>query len=473
MFHWICPECGHEIAPGVKECPVCEPQANTAQALEIVPAAPIVEPPAPAVKPAVVEQAVEESQTLLHPEVIVRPEVQPKAFIDPTPPVMLDAIPAEARPVVMPDLPLGAVPVELRESLREHSADPQPPPETFADRLADLADLLHGERIPYSAPRIFQESAAPGPRTEGAERTPVILDVTFHGEDTVNGTPARALLAAPPSPLLLAEPQPPSVAGEIPMEAFHPCAADSAIRSVSEAEPCAPGPVQLPDPPNRFAAPALARLQSYHEAAGRLMRPADFVSPAVSAAALPKVTLPGPALPRELMSLQAAGLVPIRSGMRPGPSSRFGWLTYAVVGMLLTAGVATYSVVPRTSACAVAAKPAAPEPAPEPPVPARSANSLASLLEVTGIRFMEVNKRPQIHYLVVNHSSAPLSSVTVYVTLRATNAKPGQAPIARLNFRSPALAAFEAKEMFSSIERATGSVDLPDWQDLRADVDVQ
>ena len=473
MFHWICPECGHEIAPGVKECPVCEPQANTAQALEIVPAARIAEPPAPAVKQAVVEQPVEESKTLLHPEVIVRPEVQPKAFIDPSPPVVLDAIPAEARPVVMPDLPLRAVPVELPDSLREHSADTPPPPETFADRLADLADLLHGERIPYSAPRIFQESAAPGPRTESAERTPVILDVTFHGEDTVNGTPARALLAAPHSPLLLAEPQPPSVAGEIPMEAFHPCAADSAIRSVSEAEPCAPGPVQLPDPPNRLAAPALARFQSYHEAAGRLMRPADFVSPAASAAALAKVTLPGPALPRELMSLQAAGLVPIRSGMRQGPSSRFGWLTYAVVGMLLTAGVATYSVMPRTSASAVAAKPAAPDPAPEPPVPTRSANSLASLLEVTGIRFMEVNKRPQIHYLVVNHSSAPLSSVTVYVTLRATNAKPGQAPIARLNFRSPALAAFEAKEMFSSIERESSPLDLPDWQDLRADVEVQ
>src|SRR5690242_18717415 len=29
MFHWICPECGQEIAPGVKECPVCEPQAST------------------------------------------------------------------------------------------------------------------------------------------------------------------------------------------------------------------------------------------------------------------------------------------------------------------------------------------------------------------------------------------------------------------------------------------------------------
>jgi hypothetical protein len=98
---------------------------------------------------------------------------------------------------------------------------------------------------------------------------------------------------------------------------------------------------------------------------------------------------------------------------------------------------------------------------------------LASLLEVTGIRFMEVNKRPQIHYLVVNHSSAPLASMTVYVTLRAATAKSGQPPIAKLTFRSPALAAFEAKEMFSSIERATGAVDLPDWQDLRADVDVQ
>jgi hypothetical protein len=84
-----------------------------------------------------------------------------------------------------------------------------------------------------------------------------------------------------------------------------------------------------------------------------------------------------------------------------------------------------------------------------------------------------VNKKPQIHYLVVNHSSAPLASMTVYVTLRATTANPGQAPIARLNFRSPALAAFEAKEMFSSIERAVAPVELPDWQDLHADVEVQ
>ena len=86
---------------------------------------------------------------------------------------------------------------------------------------------------------------------------------------------------------------------------------------------------------------------------------------------------------------------------------------------------------------------------------------------------MEVNKKPQIHYLVVNHSNAPLHSMTVYVTLRASTSKPGQPPLSRFSFRSPDLAAFEAKEMASPIERVVGPLDLPDWQDLRADVEVQ
>jgi hypothetical protein len=430
-----------------------------------------------------VQEAVQEPQAVPQPEVILRPEVvlQPKAFIGPQPPVVLDAIPAEAPQIVMPEVPRGASPIQLPDPL----ANTPPHPETFADRLADLADLLHGERIPYTAPRIFQESPAPGPRVETtAQKTPVILDVTFnrdvkfHPDVAPDGTPARPLLAAPPSRLLLAEPQPPSVAQDIPIEAFEPRPAVYAFRSQEPmgAEPAAVSPVRLPEPPNRVAAPALAPLKPYSSAADRLMRPAEFVTPMASAEAPPKITLPGPALPRELMSLQAAGLVPIRSGGRRWePRGRFGPATkYAVVGILLTASVATYSMMPGSSTSAPP-RPAA-EPAPEPPVSAQSTgprNSLARLVEVTGVRFMEVNKKPQIHYLVVNHSSAPLASMTVYVTLRATTAKLSQPPIAKLTFRSPALAAFEAKEMFSSIEQATAPLDLPDWQDLRADVDVQ
>src|SRR5262245_8153967 len=31
MFHWICPECGQEIAPTARECPVCDPVAGAAE----------------------------------------------------------------------------------------------------------------------------------------------------------------------------------------------------------------------------------------------------------------------------------------------------------------------------------------------------------------------------------------------------------------------------------------------------------
>jgi hypothetical protein len=235
-------------------------------------------------------------------------------------------------------------------------------------------------------------------------------------------------------------------------------------------------PVQFPNRSGLAATPALAPLQDYSEAADRQMRFLDHAATTAGSKVLPVTTLPGPALPRELMSLQAAGLVPIPSArVQAALSSRHGWMSkYVVVGILLTAGVATYSLLPGSSSSAPPRP--TPDPAPEPPVSAHSThsgNSLARFVEVTGIRFMEVNKKPQIHYLVVNHSSAPLGSVTVYVTLRASNAKPGQPPIARLTFRSPALEAFEAKEMFSSIERASAPVDLPDWQDLHADVEVQ
>ena len=134
--------------------------------------------------------------------------------------------------MVMPDVPLGTSPVELPDPLLEPASDRPPHPETFADRLADLAELLHGERLPYAAPRIFQESAAPGPRVESARGEGAgILDVTFHEDVTLDETPARAMLAPPPSLLLLAEPQPPSIAPEIPIGAFDPRPAEHAVRS--------------------------------------------------------------------------------------------------------------------------------------------------------------------------------------------------------------------------------------------------
>jgi hypothetical protein len=406
----------------------------------------VVERPAPKVEPPVPElQIALRSELILQPEVVLQPEVLPPAALQPPKP--------QVAPESEPDALRGLPPSVLAE------------PETFADRLADLAERLH-ERVPYAVERIVPNTAA---ARHEVERAPAILDVT----------PSRPLLAPPPSMRLLAEPQPPSVAEGMPADqVFHLRPAPRPVRPHPPmgAEPSAPGAVAMPNRPRRVAAPRLASLQDYFKAADRQMRAATYqakIAYAETGAADPRVTLPGPALPRELMSLQAAGLVPIPTGRRTPGSSRYGWTTRIVVlGMLLSAGLAaTFHVMPAGSS-SVPVKPA-PEPVPEQPVAARNDNSLARYVEVTGIRFMEVNRKPQIHYLVVNHSNAPLSSVMVYVTLRSSNAKPGQAPLARLAFRAPDLAANEAKEMFSSIERVSSPLDLPDWRDLHADVEVQ
>ena len=126
-----------------------------------------------------------------------------------------------------------------------------------------------------------------------------------------------------------------------------------------EAEPSVAGPVRYPDRPIRMAAPPLAGLQDYHEAADRLMSPVASTAKASTGAAEPKVTLAGPALPRELMSLQAAGLVPLgRTRRNASSSSGYGWKARsAVVAILLTAGVAAvFRVMPGASAN-VAVKP--------------------------------------------------------------------------------------------------------------------
>ena len=73
---------------------------------------------------------------------------------------------------------------------------------------------------------------------------------------------------------------------------------------------------------------------------------------------------------------------------------------------------------------------------------------------------------------MVNHTAARFSGVTVFVTLYAANAKAGQPPLCRFQFPAPSLAPFQAKDMTSSIEGVTRPVALPDWQDLRATVEI-
>jgi hypothetical protein len=102
-----------------------------------------------------------------------------------------------------------------------------------------------------------------------------------------------------------------------------------------------------------------------------------------------------------------------------------------------------------------------------------TASPLSKAIEVTGFRIqVDPAKKSEIQYLVVNHSANRFAGVMVDVTLRAADAPAGQPPLGRFQFAAPNFGAFEPKEMSSAIERVTRPITLPDWRDLRADVEI-
>ena len=193
------------------------------------------------------------------------------------------------------------------------------------------------------------------------------------------------------------------------------------------------------------------------------------------------MTLPGPALPPELARLQEAKIVTVlgdepRRGKRGVP----GWLISLVlmVGIpIMGAGILFYfQPLGHSSAEAKPLPPETPVATPPPtsqPVSQTPSHPLAQFIEVTGFRIVvDYNKKSEIHYLVINHSGAEISDVTVFVTLRAANAKQGQPPLCRFSFRAPAVGPFESKEMTSPIEKLSKSISLPEWQDLKSEIQI-
>lgn len=74
---------------------------------------------------------------------------------------------------------------------------------------------------------------------------------------------------------------------------------------------------------------------------------------------------------------------------------------------------------------------------------------LAPVIEIAGIRFVTdiPGKRPEIHYVVVNHSSRPIPEATATVMLHSED----DSLLSQFGFRTPRLEAYESKEMVSSI----------------------
>ena len=424
MFHWICPECGQEIAPTARECPVCDPpavqpepalvgvvEAPTARAANgEAPTARAVNGDAPAAHEPVPALAGNSDR---EPHEAVLPQFG-ESEKQPDPLGVLAATLEPLAPAIPPqkNVPTaaGAVPIALRALIAELGTTAEPP------RLP-----VNGGLHPHPA------SEPPPVRNQAAMAWPNPVSEKLK--------PFGAKLF--PLPRVLANPR-------------------------------------APGTPRLGLAPALASLTRYDPLEGRPLRPAQPARDIRRVDCGPRLTLAGPTLIPSLNRFDDRVFNPIPA-VTWKPLKRFlpGWaMTASIACTILAAGInGVFSGAGRSSGNA---QPAVVEAAPSNPVPPPpNASPLAKAIEVTGFRIrMEPGKKSEIQYLVINHTANALSGVTVYVTLYGAHAPAGQAPLGRFQFVLPELAAYQSKEMSAAIARVTRPVSLPEWQDLRADLEI-
>jgi len=475
MFHWICPECGREIAPTVRECPVCDPVAATVETA----LAGEVEAPARAEK-----EVAEPAVSVSSPAAGTQPELEPEPYppvapVAPTtvvtpvhspPPALamriasVSPLAARSSPILADELlpqfgaPTGGDPLDHLSSMlvssmldsRREPSPPEPPPSRDALPLPWRAasNVLASSRAFIA--ELGPVGAEPRIPTTPEQRRQIAAEPPLFTKSIP--LPLRPARQAAPSPLganLLAQPVEPSQA---------------VCPSSSPGEP----------------APPLAPLGNYSPLAGRPLRPAVPTVLLLKKECGPRTTLPGPMLTRRLVKFVDREFGPIPPVFMLAKKRLIpGWMATALIlGTLLGAGFTSVISVVRPAAeakasPAVQTNTSSAAPPESPAVSSVSAAPLAKAIEVTGFRIqMDSAKKSEIQYLVVNHTPARFSGVTVYVTLYTSDAKAGQPPLCKFQFTAPNLAPYQAKDMTSAIERVSPALTLPDWQDLRASVEI-
>ncbi len=316
--------------------------------------------------------------------------------------------------------------------------------------------------------------------------------------ESMEPRPAKTAVApSAPEPLLLVAAESPRGLLPAPAKSEAPAPRAAVIRmpivltdrkwaaagtKMADAEPAAistkyPAPVSASAVPST---PAMGARQDYNNIAASKMRPVGLKHKLAGTGPQAQISLPGPTLPYELTSLDAAGIAKVQVSVGP-------WLVPArpqsswFVSSLVAAGVAAavlgsvfYAMPTLAGPTRAATTPIVETKAPVPaaPVePALSNDPLARAVEVTGVRFVTgiPDRRPEIHYLVVNHSAEALAGVTVRVTLRTAT---DPAPLSQFAFRTARLGAYESKEMVSAIERINGLANMPDWRRVRVDAQI-
>ena len=115
---------------------------------------------------------------------------------------------------------------------------------------------------------------------------------------------------------------------------------------------------------------------------------------------------------------------------------------------------------------------------PRPAIPAHftasnTSNPIAKYIELVGFRVTERSPgHLVVQFGVVNHSQADVGDVKMTVNLGTTAAKPGDPPLITFPAQVSRLGPSELKDVMVEVPTKLRVYELPDWQFLKADFQI-
>ncbi len=178
--------------------------------------------------------------------------------------------------------------------------------------------------------------------------------------------------------------------------------------------------------------------------------------------------LAGPSLPPQLLNFDHQN-----SSLRRN-RSQHSWLLSLLVAMIVILGAVSllqYLTQDRdTKAATITAPPQTAKAAPVPQAPVLQEHPAARSVEVAGVRVvMGPNKKPQLQYVVVNHSSSEITGLNIRIAVRSVDAL-ADPPLFSVSSLVAALGPNQSKEIRADLNSSVQPSAIPDWQSLRTEI---
>jgi len=502
MLFWICPECGRECSPRVRECPACTQTSENVAPVPAYAAETMSVTDGILAMAETLQEAHQTAEALVPAQVAASSLNGAAANGHPTQLTILDAATATEDDSRLPvvELPSSETIDSLVRSLVESAAAPESEPEEAEQLTMDPAPPE-----PSAIPEPVLDTAATAAAIEQLAsewiedpvaatllEPPAVVAETFAPVDTAIEQLADEQLAAIEA-AAHPDPLPASVEPETAAEGSETLAAramelqaevlvdaiaeklqvrESGIRQIVTSFQHAPAAVLLAAPRDILTEPAPPDVQ--WRRTPRPSIPAAKPRHAMAAVQMfgpQPLTLAGPSLPIQLRTFTEERTETQLYGAKR--ASLPSWVVSLVVAtcLFLGAGSVMQFLTGRREPHAAAAQSTA-SASNASPAAAVEQHPFSRFIEVTGIRVVaDLSRKAQVQYIVVNHSSISINNASIRLAVHSAAESSGAAPLFTVS-AVVSLAPYQSKEIRTDLDSQLRSTAIPEWDNLRPDVQV-